>query len=610
MQVTAELVRDTFRVREPCGVQLIVRCSDALRPGDTLEVQFPNSWCLVTGPSYTRQLQTEDAAGEHFVAVRAPGTDAHFSVEIRPRHLLCPRAPARHGRLIIARLQEGQVPAGSPVLICYANTYAPYVAETERIWVRLNGQPPLSEPELKVMAGPGERLRVIAPSAAQPGVPFDVLIVSLDAFDNASSTSYADGVLTLTDGTLVRRHISFVGHVRLPVVIHRPGVYRLQFNDAVSNPVHVAEGSQGPYWGDIHIHTKISHDGQGTEPYAYAHQVSGLDFAAVADHCVSHGQQGYDLLLRWAREAYQPGRFVTILADERDPRQLGSPGHYNVYFRDEQTFLELVGRPGEATHLPIIGTRAAAAIDPARVMFIPHHTGICFGPWKPGRPGSRVEWDRWPGPEGLRPLVEIYSHHGQSELYAPEHPLSYELNRMRRPERRANTSIPGPYYVRDYWAAGHRVGVIASSDEHSGQGGRQHGGLAAVWAPELTREAIFDALRQRRCYATTGERMLMLFSANGVPMGGEATARDRVKLRLDVWATDLLLRVEIFRCRFGDDEGFVPILSDAPRPETMDVSYCLEDDFQGPCMYYARVTQQPVTRPDIAWSSPVWVDSA
>ena len=608
MLVLATMKQVAFQACGQCDVEIDVRCSEALRAGDAVEFQFPNSWLAVSGPSYTRELQCTDPAAPHFIEVATQDPQARFEVQIQSRHLTFPDGPVRHGRHVVATLSGADIAPETPVLLRYRNTFAPPVAGTESVWLRAAGQAPREAPSLTVTPREAESLRIITPSCAELGTEFEVLIVSLDEHGNCSCTPYENQELLTSDGRVIAQDLSFVGSLRVPVRLDNEGVHRFRMGEAVSNAVRVGKELCGPYWGDLHIHTKLSHDGQGTDPYEYAREVSGLDFAAVADHCESLGPQGYQQVLDWFHGAHAPGRFVTLPADERNPKAFR--GHHNVYFRDEAGFCSHRIKPGSLpSSLDSMEECGIADLDPDTAMLVPHHTGIAFGNLRRGEAGAAIDIDACDD-QGLRPVAEIYSHHGQSELYDPQHVLAYEFNRMRAPERRANTSVAGPYYVQDYWRSGRRLGVIASSDNHSAHAGRPHGGITAVWCDQLTREAVFDAIRGRQCYATTGERILLDFRVDGLVMGacGRSHKRGNVKLQLRVWGTNTLLRVEILRHRFGTDQGFLPILSDAPRPESMDASYELDDEFSRGCMYYARVVQGPLAWPDMAWTSPIWLD--
>ena len=74
------------------------------------------------------------------------------------------------------------------------------------------------------------------------------------------------------------------------------------------------------------------------------------------------------------------------------------------------------------------------------------------------------------------------------------------------------------WLIEDALEQGYRIGILANSDGHKGRHGASHpgaslfgayGGLSCLLARELTREALFDALRKRHHYATTGCRMFL-----------------------------------------------------------------------------------------------------
>ncbi len=608
MSVQVRLEKDVFTVGESCEVRIAASSSQTLEVGDTIEFQFPNSWSLISGPSFTRGFQSEACEKSHFIKVFSGVQGVEFEVNIKRRGYPFTKGAARHGRLITGRLIKGTVPAGCDINFVYANTFAPDVAEVDEVWISLKGEEPETKPKLRVLPLEAERLRVIVPSGVQPGQKFDVLIVSLDKNDNCSKTKFSGEKLYMLPGELVAEGLNFEGCVRVPVSILKEGIYRFKIRDSVSNAVRIKEGVSGPYWGDTHIHSKLSCDAEGSDPYTYARDVSGLDFAAVADHYNSIGNVGYDMLIKWAEDANEKGRFVTIPADERNPKVM--TGHHNIYFRNIELFRNFAALE-ESEYLKNPGSimEGIKACCRKEVMLIPHHTGICFGNLEQETDTAAVNIDAHED-YGLRPVMEIYSHHGQSEVYCPQHILAYEYNRMRRPERRANVSTPGPHYAQDYWIKGRRMGVIASSDEHSGQGGRTRGGIAAVWADELGREAVFDALADRKCYATTGERILLDFFVDGHSMGSEINRvkGNRLNLKVSVWGTDKLLKVELLRYREGIDLRFESILSFYPGKNAWDADYGLEDVVETNTIYYARITQEPIGWVSMAWSSPVWVN--
>ena len=67
--------------------------------------------------------------------------------------------------------------------------------------------------------------------------------------------------------------------------------------------------------------------------------------------------------------------------------------------------------------------------------------------------------------------------------------------------------------------AGLRFGFVGSSDDHAGFPGAYGEGLMAALVSDFSRDGIFEAIRARRTYALTGDRIELDFSVDGAPMG-------------------------------------------------------------------------------------------
>lgn len=363
---------------------------------------------------------------------------------------------------------------------------------------------------------------------------------------------------------------------------------------AISGPSKVFDSDPGYrlYWGDLHGHTTLS-DGVGDieQFYKYARQVAALDIAAASDH-----EGGIELLglpkndrrppMRWektqnaANTFYEPGKFVTFRGFEWTSCRYG---HRNVYFRDGKVRDYF----GAFTHEYILydmePTEFYTLIDDPDALIIPHHTLVA------------TDW-KYYDPREL--LVEIYSTWGRTE---------FSGNKGWDKPDNPGTGVQAGL---DY---GYRMGIIGGGDSHDSMIGRCYpgspaknlnyrSGLMGVFAAELTRNAVFEALQKRRTFATTGERCYLDFRINNNFMGSEITVGEdsNCSVFIEYCGTRPIRTVELV-----SNNGKVTKLQNCI--DEMDIQ--LEWKVKAPHervtdYYYVRVEQSDG---NIAWSSPIWV---
>lgn len=625
--------------------------SRGMATGGGLQVALPERWHQWWRNS-ARRVQSVDSTGPFYVTAHTdrPGvrlrcevldaTEGEYAKAYR-RNVGYPPG-SRYSWTVQVTVVEGALQAGDVVTVVYGDMthggrgFTPplWTGSPERVRAAVDSEgrgafallPDEALPRLNSEPGPPVELLLVLASRSVTGQEMRVRMVALDGFHNpvpAPETAIylvvESGAATLPADPVKLGDASTWGCREFTVTPTEAGVLRLRGTShdgklyGLSNPSkvlaaasrHAESPAGGLYWGDIHSHSQYSWDGTGTDDdhFRYARYASLLDIYSATDHNDrrSMSQDDWRMNVAYTEKWNEPGAFATILGYEAS---FGAPyGHHNVYYRggegplhyhDEENPEEIWQR-GERNNL------AGAMIT------IPHHTGGF------ARPGGGVKHDWSIHDPRFRPSIEIYSSHGLSEEYAPDHPLSMDVSDFTF----NGPGDPGNYTV-DAWLAGLKLGAIGSSDNHGAQPGKEGYGTMAVWASELTREAVFDAIRNRRTYGSTGSRIYLEFTVNGEPMGGEISiaSGEPVKVRVEALGTGPLRWIHILRADLDrPEEGFSVVHqewfpgSSAP----LDFSLDWTDETPPACAaYYVRVRQRDLVHGRVAqaWSSPVWVTTA
>ena len=452
-------------------------------------------------------------------------------------------------------------------------------------------------PTLRLVAREAIQLLVTAsPTLCAPGDSVRVTIAPLDGADNldeqfdapialawqplgdVGDTNWVAQLAPHDRGTALWRGVAPVKAGRYRFLASTAGLAVAQ-----SDPITVRDhlGRRKLLFADLHGHSALS-DGTGSadDYHFYASRVAGLDAGCLTDHD-HHGN--YPLSPEAWREqqevaaAYDhPGDYVTLLGYEYTN---WLSGHRNVYFRD-------AGGPVYAWSDSLYDTpeKLWGALDPERALTIPHHTA--------GEPVP-IDWE-FHNPR-FEPVVEITSVHGSSErIGAPN----------------AVRGATAGHTVVDALARGYRLGFIGSGDGHVGHPGRRlkpyPWGLAGLWVDEHTRAGVWDAIRRRSVFATTGPRIVVRFAIEATPMGGEVEfipEKDGLMPLValaEVLGTDTLTTVEVVK----NGEPFLVL---GPGEDPMTRQFTWGDSGRRGDYYYLRITQ--VDRA-MAWSSPIWIGKA
>jgi hypothetical protein len=271
-----------------------------------------------------------------------------------------------------------------------------------------------------------------------------------------------------------------------------------------------------PYTGDIHVHTGLAlyQALQPKDPHSVgtpdqvldAAEVRGLDFVVITDHSNNlndprgirwreeHGRtfslpgggttasEWEDLQTAVARRN-RPGRFLAFLGleDPRGPTETTTPGHQLGIFPGDSLPRYCSNFPHNTGDCPTAGDFFAFVKEQGGVASMAHPCETVF--W-----GSS-DWSEY---DPVVNSMELVSGKCEFDRFG----YNYALKDL-----------------------GLRIGIRGSSDSHHFEVGAND--KTICFAPELTREAILEAMRENLCYFVDRYPVDLRFSINGVPMGGD-----------------------------------------------------------------------------------------
>ncbi len=400
-------------------------------------------------------------------------------------------------------------------------------------------------PDISIRILPGEiaKAKLLTPRVVRPGVVFPVHLHTEDAWGNATvdqrdlsaklTVTSEDSGIVIVEQSLPLREAGWTflsSQLSLPddgdyivsaAVVSPAGVVLQRTTEYIS----VSRSAPSPriLFGDLHVH---SDDTVGTNDtsynFSYAQKIAGLDVVGYTANDFNITAERWEKTLDIIRQVNAAGEVVVFPGTEWCGNSAAG-GDHNVVFLDD-----------------------------------PQQGPPEFPLDKKGNVARSFEWNE-DGPAelapGAWPLDEVYAtyaHNPEGNLMIPHVGgrrcnLAWHHPQLERLLEIGSAWGTFEWLLRDAMQRGWRLGVCANSDEHRGRCGGGvpgtavfgvTGGLTGVLADELESGAVAKALRARRTFATTGERLVGLACTEEGALQGDdtkvAAGRD-IKLKYAVY---------------------------------------------------------------------------
>lgn len=362
------------------------------------------------------------------------------------------------------------------------------------------------------------------------------------------------------------------------------------------------------YFGNLHSHvSELSTepnvaDSTFEDAFEYAMTEGGLDFLAITIHSHLSEPGAYSKLLSIAKDPRfdKPGKFAPIAGQEFNSISKGN--HINVFEVDELIKPEDVPN-GEFKKLyedwypkHKASYSSIQFNHPYSATFTSHN----------GQEYGRDDYDGdlqslLQATDQLVSTIEI--------IKTDSHDDATDKPHMDEDTKRLSAWL---FALNEGW----HLAPTANQDNHRRNWGTATESRTVCIAPELTKKAILEAIKNRRCYATEDENMKVTFKAGNAWMGSVVDINEISGLSIKVednGEPKATYTVNLYKGSIG---GKKLTINSAPvKTLTLknkeEVNYPI-DNPELDSYYFLRVTQSnnsgdPNQTADDAWTAPIWV---